>query len=544
MNSSETRDGVVVAVMTLCVYLVAHRSGILSAFVINDDTRQQIFWMRQYTSPELYPPSILVAYAKAYVPYGVRALYWLGAMFMDPVQFTKVVAGGLFVLLAVILSGLGRVFAGRTGAFVAPVVVWLMPFFLNNISGGLSRAFAAPLLALFALGLVRERLWMVVTALLVMAICIPYIWVLAALASGLGYLAGLISRKWRPIFPSTWWHLGILGCMALPVWMFKHAMDTMGFGPLAGRADMTGPHGSILPLYTQAGRFEILPLPNPFIDLIYRPFEKIGLFLDVGLVAGIISLIVLAPFLVMGWRWVDWKRVGHKARPLIFLGLSSLLLYCVARWVVVKLFVPDRYVQYSVNIAYALGFTVLFSALMSQWKVRRQVKVVLLAVCCVAGMVRLSGESLYDYRGDRALTHAVLDTPVTSVFAGPPRLLDNVLTFGKRDVLFSFELAHPWNLGYWHTIAPRLTETLDALFAESRDAAGRFARKYRVDFMIVDPTWFHDDSAVRSGLFAPYADQALQRKQESKRFFFEQDRSLPRIILPDGRSIVDLRPLL
>ncbi len=543
-DSCRRYDGLVIMLMTCCVYVVAHRASLTNAFVINDDVRQQIFWMRQYLSPELYPSSILVDYAKSYVPYGVRWIYWLGSFFMDPVQFTKVVTGGLFVMLAVVMSEMGRYFVGRIGGYVAAVVVWLMPFFLNNISGGLSRGFAAPLLALFALGLLRKRAWVVFCALVLMALCIPYIWVLAAGASLLGFFAGYIYKEWRPVFPQTWLQCFLGGCTAIPVWLFKSQMDVLGFGPLAAMADMVDSHGVPLPLYTQAGRFEILPLPNPFIDLVYHPFEKIGLFLDLGLFAGILSLVVLLSFLVLGFRRVDWREMGRKAQPIIVVGLSSLLLYVAARSMVVKLFVPDRYVQYSVALAYALFFTIIFAALVKAWKVSARVKIGVLLVCCLLAMIRLSGESLYDYREDSALASIVQESPVESIFAGPPRQMDNVLTFGQRDVLFSFELAHPWNLGYWRAIEPRLKDTIHVLFAERIDAVRQFAKKYNVHFMIVDPDWFHDDTAVRDGLFAPYADEAISIKHQSTSFFFEKQSQLPRVDLPDGRNIVDLRPLL
>ncbi len=51
---SRTVELLYVLVATLAVYLVAHWHTLTNPYVLNDDVRQQIFWMQQWLDPELY----------------------------------------------------------------------------------------------------------------------------------------------------------------------------------------------------------------------------------------------------------------------------------------------------------------------------------------------------------------------------------------------------------------------------------------------------------------------------------------------------------
>src|SRR5208337_393535 len=105
MQSNEKRipHTLFVAAAAMVVYMIAHWQGFRSPFVINDDVRQQIFWMQQWREPNLYPNDLLAGYARDYVSWGVIAIYRAASVFMDPLQFTKVLTGILFVLSALLI---------------------------------------------------------------------------------------------------------------------------------------------------------------------------------------------------------------------------------------------------------------------------------------------------------------------------------------------------------------------------------------------------------------------------------------------------------
>lgn len=533
-----------IACLSAVVFGIAHRHAFLSAYVINDDVRQQIFWMARWLDPRLYPQDLLSTYANVYVPPGVKALYYLAAKGFgcDPILFSKLLSGLLFVVLAVALCGIGLALEGPTLGLACAAMVWLMPFFLKNISGGLSRSFAAPMLALFVWAWIRRRGVAMGLVLLLEALCIPYMALLCAGCSCLEATVSWARRRQGPAFPAKWWHIAVLALAGWLVWRMNHAVTVAGFGPLVT--------GSALldPVFSAAGRLELFPLPNPFFDLVYWPFESIGLFLDIGLFTGIASLAVLLPFLIRGARRAPWKALAPSLRPLAFLLAGSLLLYTAARIVALALFVPDRYISYSLNLLYALGLAVCLRWALAPAVCSRRRAAVLLGIAALVGVWRLSDAGLYDYSKDAPLYHAVAQLPYNALIAGNPEVLDTVLTFGRRNVLASFELAHPWSRGYWQRYRYRLAAQANAYYAKDIAQVIAMVRRWGVTHIVVRESDFTPEAMARHPLFEPYDTQIAMLGRQPGDFvlldaaLFPYQRVAPGIRLIDVRGLIDPTP--
>ncbi len=530
-----------VGALSLLVFAAAHVQAFLSPHVVNDDVRQQIYWMARWLDPALYPSDLLGEYAAGYVPVGVKALYFAAAkgLGLDPLLTGKLLSGGLFVLMALALFGLGTAFEGATLGWCAAAMAWLMPFFLKNISGGLSRSFAAPLLALFLLAWTRRSGRGMAATLLAQAVLIPYIAILCAGCACLdALLARLTDRRPAP-FPGRPWHaLVILGAATL-VGLMNRWHATSGFGPLVGRAEMAG-----RPEFTAAGRLELFPLPNPFFDLVYWPFEGIGLFLDIGLAAGIASLVVLAPCVVAGARRAPWDRLGPKVRPAAMLLAGSLALYVLARAVALRLFVPDRYICYTINLLYALGLAVVLRHALAGLLSTPGRRAAVLVLAAGLGAWRLAGDGLYDYRADAPLYAAVGETPKDARIAGNPELMDGVLTFGRRNVVASFELAHPWSRGYWAMFYPRLAHQAEAYYAKDPAVVLEFARAYGVTHFVVREADYAPAALAASPIFAPLDARVRELAARPGDFALLDGTNFPYTTPEPGVRFVDLRPLL
>ena len=102
-----TFDLLLAAVLSGVVFILAHLKALTNPYVVNDDVRQQLFWMQQWLDPELFKGDLLADYARDYVPWGVKGLYWLASWVTDPISFSKVLPGLLFVFLALCLYRIG-----------------------------------------------------------------------------------------------------------------------------------------------------------------------------------------------------------------------------------------------------------------------------------------------------------------------------------------------------------------------------------------------------------------------------------------------------
>ena len=531
-------DWWLVACVSLVVYALAHRLGLASAFVINDDVRQQLFWMARWLDPTLYPSDLLSDYAAAYVPAGVKALYFVAVkgFGLEPLFVSKLVTGALFVVLALAFFGLGVVLQGPTLGWFAAAMAWLMPYFLKNISGGLSRAFAGPLLALFVLAWMRRSGRGMAWVLLLEAATIPYIAILCAGCACLdAVMARLTDRPAAP-FPARPSHGLVLLAAAAMVIGQNITLAAKGFGPLVGRAALAAG-----PEFSAAGRLELYPLPNPFFDLIYWPMESIGLFLEWGLFPGILSLAVLAPVLWYGARRAPWPQLAARVRPLAMLLAGSLALYVLARAIALVLFVPDRYISYTINLCYALGMAVCLRHALAPLLARRWVGAALIVLAAGLGVWRLTDVGLYDYRADTPLYAAVAALPTDALLAGNPKDMDNVLTFGRRNVLASYELAHAWSVGLWKSMLPRLAHQAEAYYAKDAAVVREFATAYGVGWIVVREADFDPAAIAQGPLFAPFDRRIQELAGTPGNFVLLDGAQFPYTSPEPGVRLVDVR---
>ncbi len=477
------RLGLALLLLNACVFLLAHEAAFRLPLCANDDVRQQIFWMRQWRDASPPSPDLLIDYARAYVPWGVKGLYWIAARAIDPLLFSKILPGLLFVSLGMLLFSLGRRLAGPAAGACAVGAYWLTPFFLDQLAGGLAHSFAAPLLALFALGWLERRPGVVGAALLLQALFIPY---LTPVCAGAALLPRAVPRRWRGdawVWPTTWTQSTALAAAIALALAWARTLDGAGLGPWANAREL-----SSLPELSAAGRLGFWPPPSLLYECFVAPWEWIGPFRELGLPAGA----AVTALLLAGCAWAAPRVAWRALKPALPLALSlaaaSIGAFLLARLFPLRFFIPDRYVIHPVHLAYALLLGLAAHAAWRAWVPRRPAAAgaALLLAAASLGAARLHGVGLYDFSPDAPVVAAARALPPDALLAGPPACMDNVLAFGQRRVLASFELAHPWLRGYWAQIEPRLRELFDAYYADDPAAVHAFCSRHGVDFLVVD----------------------------------------------------------
>jgi hypothetical protein len=487
-----------VALMSGVVFILAHFPALTNPFIINDDVRQQLFWMQQWQDPALFQGDFLTSYARHYVTWGVKALYWVASWFMAPLYFAKILPGFLFVFLAVCLFKIGTRLSNRRLGGMMVAVYWLMPFFLHNLAGGLARAFAAPLLALFWLGWQEERPWVMGTALLLQALFIPYIFLVAAPAALLARILSRFGKDNPPPFPAHTAHFFLLGLGAALVIAMNLQFSTDGYGPLVKAREMVN-H----PEFYAHGRYQILPEPSLLWDLI-SPWEFIPPFREWGPVAGTLVCVGLLALMAAGVRRLDWRSWQQKLKPTGYLGLASLTLYCLARIFLLQLFIPDRYLMYTLNLFYCLFLALGVEAALRVERWPHHLTILALVAVAGLGAWRLEGVGVKDYSAYRGLYSALASTPKDALIAGQPNLMDTIPTFARRRAFATYELAHPWSRGYWAKLKPRLQDFFTAYYAADPQVVVDFCRKYGIAFLIVDDRHFSPAFLKGGDFLFPY----------------------------------------
>jgi hypothetical protein len=223
---------------------------------------------------------------------------------------------------------------------------------------------------------------------------------------------------------------------------------------------------------------------------------------------------------------------------------ASFCLHLLARLLLMKLFVPSRYVEYSLPLFYCVSSGVILAAAIETAGMKRTAPL-LAALLLVLGAVRLEGVGLFDYREQASLYRFLATTPVASVVAGHPEAMDNVPTFARRKVFVSYELSHTWYKRYWATLRRRTDDLFRAYYAADHHTVQRFFERYGIGYMVVrDRDFLPERITSGCAYFQPFGDRIREAATNRNRFavldtecfppVFQQGRI--RVIVPASKQ--------
>ena len=544
METSKAHKLIVVGGGLLLIYLFAHWGELWSPYTINDDVRQQIYWMQQWQDSELYQEHLLTDYAKQYVPWGVQALYWVASQWIGPLLLSKLLGMVLFVISGMVLFLVATRLGDELTGLAALCLYLYLGLFLGSVAGGLSRGFVFPLLLLYLYFLAGSEPFKASVVVMLQPLFNPYLFLLCLVSHSLYLLHIWWKSSVRPSpckdgeqIPVT---LSRLLFFALPVvvglllLLAKYKIfSTADFGTLVSYADMAGRVE-----YTSLGRYEILPVPSIVFELV-RPLLQ---FLPNGVVpvsAGVAGLIVLLFVAVSVRNLSKLYQRFHKMGLLLYLLVASLLLYIIARLMLMDLFLPSRYLEYSLTVLYCLAGAVLLRSGMEDVQFGEKGKKVLVTVLVLLGALRLYGQGSFDYSQYAPLYSYFQTTAKDSLVAGHPELMDNVLTFGQRKVYVSYELSHTWYSDYWATIKERTYQFFRAYYAEEPAAIIEFCKKNGIEYFVVRDKDFFSVSADKPVYFEPFTSYIESLKATTDTFAaLEGGQGLQQVYKQDGIRVL------
>ncbi len=540
--------------IALIIYCWAHRTGFTNEYLINDDVRHQIFWMQQWQEPELYPDNLLLRYAKNYVPWGVTFVYYIGSPLINPVQFTKVTSGVIFLITAGFLFGIGCYLKDDLTGILLVCTMFLSTHFLDKMAGGLSRGFAYPLLTGYLFFLARRNLSAAGVMILLLSLFNPYIMLLCLVTHGL-----FLGKCWLPI--ATRRLIGLargdsasIGAEAIKSFLLVNLPVTAGvflmalrymilkdnsFGELATWSDMAGKIE-----YTAAsGRCTIVPVPSLLWEM-FRPIASIfpfSMHKMIGLPAGAIITVVASSVFIY-WRWVWRSKYGiipyRRLWVFTYLLPASVIMYVAAYIVLMRLFIPGRYVEYPFTIFYCVLIAFVLRTLFEIAEHKRLFAVLAVSIAIVVGAVRLDNVAMYDYSKYEPLCRFFRTVPRTSLVAGPPDIMDNTITFARRNAFLTHELFHAWYLEYWKKIKERTYAFCRAYYASEPEEIRHFSRANGIDYIVFRKNDFPPESLSKGPIHMEPFDTYARNLARLKSKFAMLDRNAFPIVFENDELVV------
>ena len=496
--------------------------------VVQDDARQHVFWMLRFRDPELFRDDLMADYYESVAPAGYRALYWALSPAIDPTLASKLLplplglAAALFLFLTV-----WRLYPSPPAAFLATVLLSRYAWQHAALASGTPRAFLLPLLTALVWALVTRRLAVAVGVTGLAALFYPVGAVLGLALLGLRLVS---FSNWRPVVTHErrdWVALVVAMCLVAAVLVPSELLSS-SFGPM-----VTGQQARAMPEFGEDGHSAFF-LKSPYefwlkanrsgldLSVLDARFRAIPILYEHAALAALLPLALL-----LRRRLPGMGPLSAQITVVPRLLFVSFALFLLAHLLIFYLYLPGRYVKWTVPIALSIsagvGIAMLLDGLAHRFSSSRRVAVAY-GLALFVGLIvslypgRYQGKFLPD--PNPSLTAYLRGQPKDLLIAGVPSETDSIPALTGRRVLATREYALPYHLGYYEQVRQRLLDLIDAYYAESPREVAEFANRYGVDLLLVNRTAFDRTRFTNAwgSDFEPYGSHIAGKLGSSTRF--------------------------
>jgi hypothetical protein len=478
--------------------------------VIQDDARQHVFWLARLRDPELFRGDLIADYWQSLAPPGYTALYWILGTVVDPITGSKLLPPALGVLTALFTFLFVRqLYPLPAASFLAAGLLSWYVWQHADFTSGTSREFLLPFTAaqLWALATGRRAL---ATGLVVLAgLFYP-----VAGALGVALLGTRLVQftGWRPKLASqrSSWAMFVVAALLVTAAVVPSQFASLRFGQVvtadqAQQMQDFGPSGRV-PFFGQSPYRYWLKSDHSGLGLTaYDAVFKMPILL------GYAALAALLPVALLFRRRSTAFQLSGQTTLLVRLLVASFALFFLAHLVLFRLYLPSRYIKYTVPLVLAIAAGLFVAVLIEEIvnRTRWPNKPLL-----INGLMLLAGVSLVLYparyedtfvRDPHPSVTAYLRTqPKDVLIAGVPSETDSVPAFAQRRVLANREHMYPWHLTYHDQLRQRTRELIGAYYSESPSAVAELAARYGVDIFLVNRAAFKEPTFVQAWHGSPY----------------------------------------
>jgi hypothetical protein len=458
---------------------------------LNDDVRNQIYWMAQLANPSAFSQDYIARYftQPMLISPVLWLLYLLGGQWLSPAQLSQLLPFGMVVLTTFLLFQYAKRYQNGLYAFWVCFSFNCALWIFKNMAGGLSRSFIYPLLfwTLWQLHL-KNWAWLGLGLVLSAMIYPPAFFLgFILLVIETLYLAnrdGLRKQRLMCLLGSFAGSLGLL------FWRSAHSAETQPlFGPLNSNQSIEG-----LPDFASGGRVVLFPWGSFSEDWI-GPLQWVGQILE-----RVPHLYILIPTAGFGLALWLYKRFAQKHwGPLLIppqvwrLLISSSILYSIAWVFLFYFYVPERYFQYTLPLIPTFMVGAIIYQLQQRYSPAKR-----WAYLGLAGLGLLitsffwRADLMNPKASERDLYSFLGKTPAHSMIAASPGLASNIPLYAYRSVYISNEAYIPFHQGYYKVIKDRLKSFLQAYYAVDAQSLSDFVRQNRLDYFVVQAIDFKE----------------------------------------------------
>jgi hypothetical protein len=459
------------------------------------------------------------------IPRGYLSLLVGLGHFVEPILLVKIVPFFLIAISFIYLFFLGKKISGDIAGFAMSVLFILHSGTFQTFQGLTPRAFAYPLLFPFLFYLIKKKYFACWLIFNMQILFYPPI----ALLSLLTFIFSVFEVKKRKILfhcrSLIIWLLFFSSCLTVYIFQFK-SLAKGAFGKVVGFQNML-----IMPEFFPGGK-----TPFFFSNIIeFLQSKRSGIELSIPL---LFILIVATLGLIFKFKK---KIILGVPREIIFLFLSSLLLYSVSFFFVLHLYWPSRYIIFSLPAVCFIIIGILFARLIEQFftRIPGSLAVVLFFLSTSLFYAPHINGRQSDYRYLRGALNFLAAQPEDSTVASTPFISDSFPVFAKKKVLFSQRLLMAFHKKYYEKMKNSVFEFYKAYYSDSMETLESFCSKYAVDYIVLDKFHFAPGFLKANQEQEPFNSYLLGLFSVEKKDYFLLPRiTRDRLVFEDERIAI------
>jgi len=452
---------------------------------INDDVRNQIYWMAQQNDPELFQNDLIASYfsQSSTVSPILKAIYGLFPDSVDPKILSQFLPFVLVVIATFLLFKFAESIASARYAFWLCFIFNIYIWMVSNIPGGLPRAFFYPLLFSFFYFYARKHWLQLAIVFLLQTQIYPVVFFICASTLIIELLFDYKCKniKNTQIYGSI---AAIASGLAGLFYRFvlKHSAS---FGPLT-----TVQEALTMPEFFIKGRIKAFLIPYEFVNgkgsINELLSENHNFFVSV-----LIKSIVVIPigFLcIMIYKKIIKPKVGKLIIPRIFYSciISALILFAISSCVLFYLYLPSRYLEYCLPLVsiFVIGsFIYQLENIIPRFKPLFSVAIICISIWIISPSWRNGLKSLD--KNQKEIYTYLLTKPKNIMIAAPYSISSNVPAYAYRSVIVSHEAFIPFHKNYYSEMQTRREDLQNVYKTNDIAIVKAYIKKYNIDYFIV-----------------------------------------------------------
>lgn len=519
-------EGLVGLGLSLCVsvlYAIAPlQEAFENSYVVQDDARQHVFWMRRFVDPELFPNDLTADYFQSVAPWAYTTLYKLfAAIGVDPLLLSKLLPIALVMVATAYCFGvcwqiLPTAIAGFAAALLLNQSLWMR----DDVVSATPAAFVYPLFLAFVYYALRGAWIPCLGTIALLGFCYPQYLLIAA-----GVLL-LRMVQWRDrqicLTPQRERRLAIAGVGLAIAVLLPYLFTDSPFG-----AVITTTAAKLLPAFSPEGwssffsdRFWSFWFFGKRSGLLPAEWSELITNHDVWLLP---PQIWLSAALMVLLRLPDRFPLARQVQPTLWILPQviwvAIALFFAAHLLLFRLHLPNRYTEHSLKmvtaIAAGLAIALVIDAVWRFWRDRQPGialgLIMLLSAALFVYPELLRGQN-YDFPkasyidGEFPRLYAFLQQqPKDIVVASLAEEANNLPSFAQRRILVGGEgYALPYHSQYYQQVVERSEALIAAQYSASWETIGSFLRDYDIDFWLIDRLAFTPEYIGNDGWLRQY----------------------------------------